>query len=526
MSRLLDFDVAIVGYGPVGATLANFLGQAGWKTAVIERNKEIYPIPRAVHVDDETIRIWQAADVLREVEPSFGGYPHKRQYINAKSEIFFETYLRTERPFGFQSDMYFHQPTLEAGLRAGVARYPHVVPFLERTFLSFEQNETHVTLTLDDGQQLTARYLVGCDGASSSVRKQLAIPFRDLNFEQPWLVVDFYLKPGETRESVGLAYAHQQYCNPAQPKSYIPTAAHNHYRWEFMLLEGQTKAEVEQPDYVRRLLETVLDITKVEVVRSAVYTFHSLIATRWRQGRVFIAGDAAHQMPPFAGQGMCSGLRDVHNLSWKLHLVLASLANEALLDSYEQERKPHVTRMTRGTMFLGNLVQTRSQLQAFLRDFLFKTILRIPAVFGRLARFALRAPNLQTSLQGGDKKGLVGTYFIQPLVRQRSGEVVMLDDVLGNGFAIVGCQLSPFNSETNDGAVPFQFVRVVLQPDALEEAEETTAVYDEEGVLEAWFADTGVDFVVIRPDRYVFGGYTAQSAGQIMKELEEALQVK
>jgi len=230
------FDVAIIGYGPVGATLANLLGQDGWRVAVIETNADIHPIPRAVHLDDEAQRIFQAADALDLVTPSLGGYPPDRQYINAAGKVFFETHLNNSKPFGYQSNMYFHQPTLEVGLREGVARFPKVELYLNHVATHLVQDEHGVTIQATHNQNGTAttvqaKYVVGCDGARSFVRKTLGISLHDLKFEQPWLVTDFYLKPGLTRENVGFPYAHQQICDPQQPISFIPNGVKDHYRF-------------------------------------------------------------------------------------------------------------------------------------------------------------------------------------------------------------------------------------------------------------------------------------------------------
>ncbi len=257
--KMTMFDVAIIGYGPVGATLANLLGQDGWHVAVLEATSEIFPIPRAVHIDDEVPRILQAAGVLDLVAPSFGGYPPDRQYINAQGKVFFETHLNTSKPFGFQGNMYFHQPTFEAGLRAGVARFHQVEVFLNTCANNLEQDGDEVTIQAQHAQTgsamtVRARYVVGCDGARSFVRKALAVELRDLKFEQPWLVTDFYLKPGLTREDVDFPYAHQQICNPQQPISFIPNGTKNHYRFEFMLPTAVAKETAEEPAYVHKML--------------------------------------------------------------------------------------------------------------------------------------------------------------------------------------------------------------------------------------------------------------------------------
>ena len=519
------FDIVIIGLGPVGATLANLLGQQGWHIAIVESATEIVPIPRAVHCDDEAQRIWQAAGVLDLITPAFGGYPPDRQYINASGRIYFETHLNLSQPFGYQSNMYFHQPTLEAGLRAGLSRFDDMTLLLGRSAIGLEQDEAGVTLQLQNEQtgtteSLHAHYVIGCDGARSFVRKSLGIELHDLKFEQPWLVTDFYLKPGLTREDVGFPYAHQQICNPTQPISFIPNGCKGHYRFEFMLPADVTKAQAEQETYVHKMLSPLADLSKIDLVRATVYTFHSLIATRWRDRRVFIAGDAAHQMPPFAGQGMCSGLRDAHNLSWKLGLVLAGQADDGLLDSYEMERKPHVTRMTQGAMFLGNLVQTQNPLRAWLRDFLFRTLFKIPAVFGRIARFALRPPDLKTTLDGGTIKDVVGTYFIQPKITDGAGTVQLLDERLGPNIAVLGM-----------GHDPTTYLQPLLDHlpicclEVVDSSPSAKQIGDHTGALGQWFRQHKADFVIIRPDRFVYGAYTLENILDAINELSSHLKL-
>ncbi|MEM7126928.1 MAG: bifunctional 3-(3-hydroxy-phenyl)propionate/3-hydroxycinnamic acid hydroxylase [Chloroflexota bacterium] len=549
------FDIAIVGYGPVGATLANLLGQDGWKVAVLEATKEIFPIPRAVHIDDEAQRIFQAAGLFHLVEPSFGGYPPDRQYINARGKVFFETHLNRDKPYGYQSNMYFHQPTLEAGLREGAGRFERVQIFLNRSVTGLTHEEHSVTIQAQDpdsGSTITveARYVVGCDGARSFVRKFLGIQLRDLNFEQPWLVTDFYLKPGLERGDLGLPYAHQQFCNPEQPISFIPNGSKGHYRLEFMLPKGVTKETAEQEAYVHKMLARMVDLEKIEIVRGTVYTFHSLIAQRWRVQNVLIAGDAAHQMPPFAGQGMCSGLRDVHNLSWKLSMVLRGEADAALLDSYERERRPHVTRMTRGTMFLGNLVQTQNPIRGLVRDWLFQTLFKLPALFGRIAHFALRAPKLKTDLRGGAIAAVVGTYFIQPKVTTAEGEILLLDELLGPNFAVLGKGIDPspyFTKLTEQ--LPIRCIKIEYTGGAstkrdreaaavdspvgstpgsstysgTHSSQKTVQIEDHTGKLMAWFEENSAEFVVLRPDRFVFGAYSVENIATSTTELSNRL---
>ncbi len=529
------FDVAIIGYGPVGATLANLLGMYGCRTLVLERDSEIFPVPRAVHADAEAIRVLQAAGLMPLIEHSLGTY-NNRKYLNAKGEVFFKTNVREAQPYGHREDIYFHQPRLEAGIRAGVERFEQVEVCVGHEVEAIAQDENRVavtTKTSDDSQHtFQARYAVGCDGARSLIRKQLGVNLTDLGFDQPWLVVDVYLKDGITPEQANLPDGHRQYCNPHQPITFVPVSVGRHYRWEFMMTERHTPKTMTQPETVRELVSLVVDPDHVEIARSVVYTFHALLAEQWRVGRVFLAGDSAHQMPPFAGQGMCSGLRDAHNLSWKLALVLQGKADEALLDTYQIERLPHVGRMTRGTMLLGRLIQTRSQIRAFFRDILFKTILGIPQIFGKLAHFTLRSPDLQAGIIGSTIHKARGTYMIQPLVQGHNGTVTRLDDLMGPNFTILGRNqarpqaLKQTNQPTNT-IIPAHYFNVVPSNSALTNPTNSDdVVIDSEGNLADWFSQNQADFVIIRPDRYIFGAYKAGDFDQALIELKQALSLK
>ncbi len=524
-----EFDVAIVGFGPVGATLANLLGLHGCRTVVLEQDTEIFPVPRAVHADDEALRTFQSLGLLESMRPALGTYT-KREYLNAKGEIFFEASVRKTTAIGHREDIYFHQPTLEAVLRGGLTRFEHVDTRLGMEVEKIEQDNVGVTLTARQAETgkietIRSKYVVGCDGARSLVRQQLNIRLRDLGFDQPWLVLDVRLKPDVTPKEANLPNCHQQYCDPRQPVTYVPTAVKGHYRWEFMQIDKPAPNSVPPKEQVRNLLSSVVDPSNVEIQRVAIYTFHALIAKQWRVERALLAGDAAHQMPPFAGQGMCSGLRDVHNLSWKLALVVKGASSDELLNSYAVERIPHVTRMTRGTIFLGNLIQTRSFLGAYLRDILFKTILRIPRLFTTLASFTLRSPNLKKGVLGGEISRAKGKQFIQPTVLLDTDEAVPLDSVLGDGFSVLTIAehddvLTKLADTLITTTLPITFVQVAngkvtsnLQSGSFKR------ILDVEGKLVAWFRKYRAQFVIIRPDRYVLGAYTATGLNQGMKEL-------
>ena len=347
MSDLLD--CVVVGYGPVGAVAAGLLGQAGLRTAVFEATTSVYHLPRAAHLDAEIMRILQQLGVADEVLPSCA--PVKgMHFINADGDAL----LRFDVADG--QGWMFYQPDLERALRNGVDRDPHVEVHLAHEIVAFEQHHGHVAVTVrditHDAQRVVrARYLIGADGARSIVRKQAGLGVEDLRFDQPWLVVDTLL-----RRDVELPALVQQICDPARPTTFIPMCGARR-RGAFMLLPDEDTAAMEKLERIAKLLSPWVEPDDVEIVRAVVYTFHAVLAHPWRDRRVFLVGDAAHQMPPFLGQGMCSGLRDAHNLVWKLALVAQGLAGDELLDTYETERSPHVRSIIETAVALGGLLQ-------------------------------------------------------------------------------------------------------------------------------------------------------------------------
>lgn len=345
-------DVAIIGYGPVGATLANILGQAGLDVVVLEREAAAYHLPRAVHFDDEVMRVFQGIGLAEAILPLTITSPGMK-FVDRDGALL----LDWSRPVGigpqgWHASYRFHQPALEDALRAGVARYPNVDL----------RARTHVTAMTRDGAletsagPLQARWVVGCDGANSLTRQTICTPpgapggdgFDDLGFDERWLVTDLILK----RPRPDLGDHSIQHCDPARPATYVRGVGERR-RWEITLHPG------EEPADPWPLLARWITPDDATLERAAIYTFRSAVARKWREGRLLIAGDAAHLTPPFMGQGMCAGIRDVANLGWKLAAVLRG-ADEALLDTYQSERAPHARAYIETAMRLGGLINTRA----------------------------------------------------------------------------------------------------------------------------------------------------------------------
>lgn len=473
------FDVAIIGCGPVGAFAANLLGKSGASVLVIEQEAHPYPLPRAVHLDHEMMRLFQSAGVIDRVA---GDMRDTEGHLHVGADHGVIRYMGTvgrARPFSWSNDYFFYQPELEDHLRDALNDYPNITVQLGVAFEGLEQTEDCVTLRLSGGRSEQARYVIACDGARSAVRKALDIRLDDLDFEEPWLVVDAEVD-GPVRfpdlwgvpEAADLQKLSVMMCDPRRPATIVPGRG-NHRRWEFMLLPGEDDQAMMEPQAVAALVEPYLSGVPHKVVRAATYRFHGLIAERWRQGGVFLAGDAAHQTPPFFGQGMCHGLRDVANLAWKLDLVLKGQAPDALLDSYQPERDPHVRAVISAAVGAGRYICMLDPQAAAERD----ANMREAAKGAQQGTAADLIPAIAAGIVAIGTPG-AGERFIQPRVGDR-----LLDDVTGTGWRL-------FTRTAIDGG-DVTVIDLVQLTDG--------------GAISAWLADRKADAVLIRPDHYVFG---------------------
>jgi 3-(3-hydroxy-phenyl)propionate hydroxylase len=358
------YDVLIVGFGPAGAVAACLLGAYGISTLVVDKTDGVYDKPRAVSLDHEIARVLQNIGIGEALEAHVAPFTAS-EYFGVDGQLIKRLdMLPRPFPLGWTPSMVFMQPALEALLRDRAGQFSSVDIGLGVELLDLKQDSEFVTASLRSGDRelatVRSRYLLGCDGASSTVRRLVGISLDDLGFDQPWLVVDVL---ANERGLAKLPNVSAQYCEPARPTSYIICTG-NHRRWEFMLLPGEDPGSMETPDQVWRLLNRWIAPGDAELWRSANYRFHALVAADWRKGRVFVAGDAAHQQPPFLGQGMCQGIRDVANLSWKFERVLRGESSERLLDSYGIERNGHVRRLHTIIKGIGAIVGERDVSEA------------------------------------------------------------------------------------------------------------------------------------------------------------------
>lgn len=464
----MDVDVLIVGMGPVGATLAALLGDQGVRTLVVERDPQVYPLPRAAHFDHEIMRLFQQLGVAEAVMAHARPAPaYEFRAANGDLLMKFDGPAQTASS-GWRASYMFHQPGLELALRARLAAQASVEVRLGSRFVELAQDAAGVEAVIEGPggvERVRARYLVGCDGASSPVRAALDGQLFDYGFDEPWLVVDARVDEFARTPDVNL-----QICDPERPTTCVLMGPGRH-RWEFMLKPGETADEAVRDAFIQPLIAT-WDCGPVELERRAVYRFHGLVAKTWRSGRVLLAGDAAHQMPPFAGQGMCSGLRDAANLAWKLVAVLGG-ADEGLLDTYQTEREPHVRTYIELAIHMGRLVCTLDPVAAAARDAAMKAGVGGPP--------PLAAPPI------GPGHVLAGTPGAGELFLQTWADGRGLDDVLGPGAWLIA----------RDGVGGAVGVEVVPLTD--------TRLDGHREALGAWLAARGVPAVLVRPDRYVFG---------------------
>ena len=425
-SATTTVDVAIVGFGPTGATLANLLALTGLTVVVIEREAEMYHLPRAVHFDGETMRVFQTVGIADDLFAKVHINPGMK-FVDPSGALLLDWPRPQEiGPQGWHASFRLHQPDLETLLRAKLADRPGVEVQTATKVQSVQEDAGGVALdcTVADGTRSTvrARYAVGCDGARSTIRQAMGANLDDLGFEERWLVVDVLLK----RERPDLGDHSLQFCDPHRPMTYCRSPA-NRRRWEITVLDGETDAEVTAAPRIWEFLAPWITPDDADLERSAVYTFRSAVAERWRRGRVLIAGDAAHLTPPFMGQGMCAGIRDASNLAWKLTLCAKGLADEALLDSYQAERDPNVRAYIETAMRLGGLINTMGKDTALARAERGST--------GN-AKMSSIAPPLGPSTLGGlnsPNDPHVGHLFPQPLLRDGS----RLDDGVGYAPALL-----------------------------------------------------------------------------------------
>ncbi len=511
-------DVVIIGYGPVGQSLSILLGERGYSVAVYDRWPSLYPLPRAVFHDHEIRRVFHAMGIGKEVE-ALSQPSATYQWFNADwktlVEIDWSSESISDGPVGYL----FNQPSLEALLDSKAKSIPAISVNQGWEAVDLRECDDYCEVTLRRGamtenvwtptgetRTVKARYVVGADGANSFVRQSLGITFEDLGFQEDWLVID--LKPNEGVQldvpDIG------QWCNPQRPTTMVPGGP-GYRRWEFMRLPHETREEMQQPEKVWQLLSPWVGPDQATLVRYALYTFRSLLAQQWRKGRVVIAGDAAHQMPPFMGQGMCSGLRDAWNLAWRFDLILKGIASPALLDGYTPERKPQVRAVIDASIAMGKVVCISDPEEAARRDSAYLSG-NVPP----LPPFPGITDGLIHADQNAAHGGIAGQLSVHGRV-QNAGETMRYDEAVPNGFHVIALDADPEHyldaaARALLAQIGAHTIGITRDPSRVVTGR---VLYDVSGKYQAFFEEHRVRAVIVRPDYYIYatcGAYEDISA--------------
>lgn len=510
--------VVVVGAGPVGLVLALQLASRGRSVTVVERFPSTYPRPRAVAFDDEAARVLQSLGLMDEVLAVSKAGGNLYHWWNADDECLLLIDNRGMGACGWPKKVQFTQPQLEEVLLRHARQHPLIDVRFGAEVVDVAQDSEGATVTLAGGEVLRAGYVVGCDGANSIVRAHMDTDVVDLGFYYDWLILDVIPPTGWTVDPISL-----QRCDPSRPATIIPSGP-GRRRWEFMVLPDDDVAGMDTEDTAWRLLEPWgLDSGNAVLERHTVYRFQARWASRWNDGRLLLAGDSAHLMPPFAGQGLCSGIRDAANLAWKLDLVLAGTAHESLLDTYTAERALHVQHAIHFSIELGKVICILDPEEAAERD---RRMLQFAGAPERVlptlpaAAFDVGAVRLGAE---GVAAFPAGTLSPQGRVRGNDGEG-LLDDVIGStGVLLVLAGAGDALTADDRSALGVLGIPVVtvLPADAVPGADE---VADLDGVHTDEFARLGGVAVLVRPDLYYFGSAAdAADVVDLVREFRGAL---
>lgn len=515
-----DCDIAIVGAGPTGLTIANLLGQQGIKTCLIERNATTVQEPRAVSIDDESLRTMQAVGIVDQVIPNVA-LDYGSQYFSTSGDRFAKVEPKT-REYGYPRRNAFHQPALEAALRDGLDRYASVEAMFGHNCSAFEEDVSGVTLTIElpEGgtQAIRARYLVAADGGRSPIRISLGIEMSGSTYDQRWLIVDL----ANTKETFRQT---RVICDPERASITLPGPKGTR-RYEFMLRAGEDEATATDPEFVRNLLKQYGPDCDADVVRRQVYAFHARIADTWRTPRIFLAGDAAHLSPPFAGQGMNSGIRDAHNIAWKLASVIDGTCGPKILDTYEQERRPHAQSLINLAVNMGRVMMPSNRLQAKLTQAAFRAMRLVPRVQNYFVQMKYKPqPIYDQGFLFTDPHPLKGRMIPQPLVEMPDLSVCNLDDLMSGVFSVVlfGINAQTIASEVSSSneAKIISILPKTYNADQIGDAELTVG-RDLDGLLSEHFNENETTAMIVRPDRYIVAAKTV-SCGADVQALAQGL---
>lgn len=517
----LGFQVIVAGAGPTGLMLANLLGQHNVRTLVVERNTSTVNQPRAVSIDDEALRTSQAAGLvdalLADTMLDYGSH-----YFSPDGRCFAKVEPQT-REFGYPRRNAFRQPLLEASLRKGLDRFDHVQIRFGCEVTAFSQTDLSVSVDITgpdkSSETVTANYLAACDGGRSFVRSSLNIPLQGSTFAQRWLIIDLV----ETKDTFRQT---RIFSNPKRPGICLP-GPHGTRRYEFMLGAEETREDAETEAFSRALLRSHGPDGDTEIVRRQVYDFHARRAERWREGRIFLLGDAAHLTPPFAGQGMNSGIRDAHNLAWKLAAVVHHELPETLLETYEQERQPHAWALIELAMAIGRIMVPASKVDAWIKQTFFRMLDLWPPAKRYVSEMRFKPkPFYQTGFMARPETEFagrtIGRMLPQPSVELLDGNTNLLDDLLGKGFSAIAFHSDPEHISRAFDGLPDTIHRICITPRTVlpVPTKTMTVVRDATGAFEAFAKNTKSPIFIVRPDRYIADAIEDDQIAIVAKHLK------
>ena len=514
-SAPVRYDVAIIGLGPVGCLGALLFAEAGLQVVAFEKEPNVYTLPRAVNLDGEIIRALQPlglADIVNAMMQPIR-QDERAGFANSKREWLFGGYSTAVGSNGWQPANMFDQPELESFLREQVEQHPNVTTHIGFAVTDFSNQTEHVVVYARSSSKdvsAAAHYMVACDGANSSTRKVLGIGWCDLGYDQDWLVVDVTMHGAHD-----LANEVLQICDPDRIHTYVATKD-PYRRWEFQLNPGETPEHMLQDETIQSLLDGWVSRDGYTLRRAAVYQFHAAVAETWQAGRVFLAGDAAHQTPPFLGQGMNSGMRDVINLAWKLPLVLNGRCLPNLLETYQAERDAHAHDLVSWAVDMGHLMEHLADIEAAAR-----AGQPVPEPKNSTQASGYGQGREQPPIRSGaviyeqiSNEGLTGYLMPQPAVRNAQGQELRFDDLLGPNFALL----------TNGQVELSQESLVMMSALHVKSIDVRTLT-----LVNGTFPDQlqNNEAILLRPDRLVFGHTDSRTTvDTLISRLALALSVK
>ncbi|WP_440881683.1 bifunctional 3-(3-hydroxy-phenyl)propionate/3-hydroxycinnamic acid hydroxylase [Tenacibaculum sp. C7A-26P2] len=505
----MNFDIVIAGCGPTGATFANYFGNFGLKVLVFDKEKDIIDYPRAVHIDEDVIRVFQELGLYEEMKKD--AIKPFQNYVLAdeQGKTLFKFSPNSSISHEIPSCNWILQPEIEKYLRKGFAKYKNVSFFENTELIDVSQTADSVKILIRKNSEekicITSKFLIGCDGGKSFIRKKIGVSNHDFGFKKSWMVLDTEYHGNEK-----FSEDHKQFCNPKQPVTYV-NGVGNHFRWEFMINPKHNVSDESKVfQNVLPYLNKDYPLEDFKIIRKKIYTFHTLVANRWRVKNIFLAGDAAHQMPPFLGQGMCSGIKDAKNLSWKLALACQNRSQETneLLDSYYNERVPQVNMIIKIAAIMGGVIQYGNPILYHLRNILLKIINVLPS--SPIDRLIEKYLYSLAKTKSFNHKYLTGRRFPQPLVHTNN-KTCFFDCLIAKSWVVVYRNIE----------IPENFSVFLKKIEIVRSRPFSDQIVSED--LEIWMDKNKIDFVILRPDKFIFHAGKKGQEFQILPHTVEYL---